>query len=485
MTGRDGGGGCAVIGDKAEKLTAAEFARLMRAFAPFESHPVLAVAVSGGPDSLCLCLLADRWARARGGRVAVFTVDHRLRPDSASEARKVGRWLKARGIAHRILVWRGPKPSTGVPAAAREARYRLLSEACAARGILHLLPAHHRDDQAETLLFRLARGSGTDGLAAMAAETEFSDLRLLRPLLAVPKSRLTATLEAMRQDWVEDPTNRSVQFTRARLRRALESARDGGATAARLAAIASRLGRARQAMEQAAAALMARAVEIHPAGFILIDRPAFDAAPEALRLRLLSRCLTTVSGAAYAPRSEQLARLAGDLSAGRTLKGCRIVPRRTDLLICREPAAAAPPTSLPPGRPVLWDGRFLLKPCAGFRSASLAAGALGALGWAAVNQAGAGLKGIPRLAGLTIPAIRDGKGMLAVPSMGLVCMEGDGRRPGSTGKIPRYSAVFAPSAPLAPPGFAIALAEAAHHVADMEIRIVRGGAKGHASPRGV
>lgn len=434
----------------------------MRGFAPFEPNPVLAAAVSGGSDSLALCLLADRWARARGGRVEAFTVDHRLRPDSGAEARRVGRWLKRRGIAHGILVWSEPKPAAGIPAAARAARYRLLGQACARRGILHLLLAHHRDDQAETLLFRLGRGSGVDGLAAMAAETELNDVRLLRPLLSVPKSRLMATLGAMRQGWVEDPTNRARQFTRARLRLALESIADRGLTARRLAETASRLGRARRVMEQATAVLMARAVAIHPAGFALIHRPAFDVAPAELRLRLLARLLMAVSGDPYPPRNERLLRLESDLAAGgfrgRTLHGCRIVPDKKGLLICREPAAAAPAMKLPPGKPLVWDGRFLLKPLAGSRRMGLRVAALGPSGWAAIGKAGAAPRGIPRLAGLTMPAIRDGKDLLAVPSMGLVCAEGDGRGRPLTDRIPKYSAVFAPSAPLAPPGFAIVLA---------------------------
>ncbi|MEK7327534.1 MAG: tRNA lysidine(34) synthetase TilS, partial [Chloroflexota bacterium] len=274
----------------------------MRGFEPFESKPTLAAAVSGGPDSLALCLLAQGWARARGGRVLALTVDHRLRPESAKEARQVARWLKARGIAHRVLVWDAPKPGSNRAAAAREARYRLMIAAAARRGILHLLLAHHLDDQTETLLLRLARGSGVDGLAAMAPAVALGDLRLLRPLLDVPKSRLVATLKAMRQDFVEDPSNRSAASARARLRQPLAAIADAGLTARRLAETARRMGRARHALELATAALMARAVAIHPAGYVLLDPLALGHAPEELVLRLIARCLTTVSGETYPPR---------------------------------------------------------------------------------------------------------------------------------------------------------------------------------------
>ena len=177
------------VGDK-------EFADLMARFAPFESKPVLAAAVSGGPDSMALALLADRWARKRGGSVVALTVDHRLRHGSGAEAHRVASWMKHRGIRHHVLRRRGDAPVGNVQAKARQARYELLSQWCRRHGVLHLLLAHHRDDQAETVLLRLARGSGVDGLAAMSPVAETPDLRHLRPLLALPRDRLLATLAA-------------------------------------------------------------------------------------------------------------------------------------------------------------------------------------------------------------------------------------------------------------------------------------------------
>src|SRR5580700_10131771 len=153
-------------------VAAAEFAGLMAPFEPFEARPRLAVAVSGGADSMALALLAQRWAEARGGELTALTVDHRLREAAAGEAAQVGRWLGQRGITHRILVREDGHPRGGVQAAARDARYRLLESWCREAGVLHLLVGHHREDQAETLLLRLARGSGLDGLAGMAALAE-------------------------------------------------------------------------------------------------------------------------------------------------------------------------------------------------------------------------------------------------------------------------------------------------------------------------
>ena len=124
----------------------------MAALGPFERQPTVAAAVSGGPDSMALGVLAHEWARARGGRVLALVVDHGLRPDSGVEARRVTGWLGDIGIGHAVLSWDGPKPAAEIQAAARAARYRLLVDHCRADGVLHLLIAHHRDDQAETFL---------------------------------------------------------------------------------------------------------------------------------------------------------------------------------------------------------------------------------------------------------------------------------------------------------------------------------------------
>ena len=130
-----------------DALSLAELDEALATIGGFEPRPLIAVGVSGGPDSLALMILADRWARARGGEAWGLIVDHRLRPESASEAAIVAGWLAARGIPNAILAWEGEKPATGIQEAARTARYRLLAAWCAVRGCLLLLTAHHRDDQ--------------------------------------------------------------------------------------------------------------------------------------------------------------------------------------------------------------------------------------------------------------------------------------------------------------------------------------------------
>jgi tRNA(Ile)-lysidine synthase len=392
-----------------------EFAAAMAALGPFEHGPRLAVAVSGGADSMALLLLAHEWAVARQGQVAALTVDHGLRPEAIGEANQVAQWALAQGIAHQTLCWTGAKPRGDVQAAARAARYRLLERWCGEAGVFHLLLAHHQDDQAETFLLRLARGSGLDGLAAMAPLAERPSCRLLRPLLAVPHARLLATLEARGQAWLEDPSNRNEKFARARVRRNGVILAREGLSAARLAATARRLARARQALELPLASLLARAATPDPAGFIRFDPAPLIAAPEELGLRALAAVLMTVGGADYSPRLERLERLYREImtgvTRGRTLAGCRIVPHRGALLVCREAKAVAAPVPARPGAQVDWDGRFSVR----LPSDAPSDVTVGALGMAKVNES---KRVLPAAARIAIAALRDNRGIVAVPALG-------------------------------------------------------------------
>ncbi|MDF0493939.1 tRNA lysidine(34) synthetase TilS [Bradyrhizobium yuanmingense] len=281
--------------DDNSPISAREASRL---FAGLRDAPALVLAVSGGPDSVALMWLAARWQRslARGPQLTVVTIDHGLRPEAAREAREVKRLAAALGLPHRTLRWRGEKPKTGLPAAAREARYRLLAQAARAAGASHVLTAHTRDDQAETLLMRLFRGSGLAGLSAMAPFTERDGIVLARPLLDVPKSQLIATLRRARIGFAEDPTNRDTAFTRPRLRALLPLLAAEGGDARNLARLAARLARANAAVEVLADGaerfLRLRARGDAPqAGVRSFEASAFAALPEEVRLRLLLRAI--------------------------------------------------------------------------------------------------------------------------------------------------------------------------------------------------
>src|SRR6267154_707814 len=280
-----------------------------RLFADWKAAPALVLAVSGGPDSIALIWLAARWRRAlaRGPRLIAVTVDHGLRSEAAREARDVKRLARILELPHRTLRWTGPKPRTGLPAAARSARYRLLVQAARASGATHVLTAHTRDDQAETLLMRMLRGSGIAGLAAMARESEREGVRLARPFLSVSKSQLIATLKKAKIDFADDPTNRDLNFTRPRIRTLMPVLATEGGDASNLARLASRLARANAAVEVlvdgAERYLALKGREASRPGFSAkifdakaldaktFDARAFVAMPEEIRLRLLLRAI--------------------------------------------------------------------------------------------------------------------------------------------------------------------------------------------------
>jgi len=433
-------------------IAEAEFAHLMGAIGPFEAAPGLGIAVSGGRDSMALCLLADGWARGLGGQVTALTVDHGLRPGSADEARRVGDWLQERGIAHRLITWRGAKPETGIQAAARRARYELLTAWCRDAGILHLVLAHHQGDQAETYLLRLAAGSGDDGLACMAAVVETPGVRLLRPLLGVPRTRLTGTLKAFGQPWLDDPSNRDTAFARVRVRAGLAVSRQYRRRSAGLAAEAVRCGRRRVLRETAVSALLARCCVIYPAGYAVVDGNLLAAAPVEISRAALGRVVLCIGGRAYGPRRERLLRLHGLLLDGRlgrgaTLSGCRILGATSGLLVCRETRDLPLPLDVWPESEVLWDGRFVVT----VRSAARLVH-LGRDGWAEVVGRCPDLRRNPVPAAVrpTLPTLADDMGIQAVPHIGYR-REGDGSAAAGIGHI-----AFHPRHTLSPCGFLVA-----------------------------
>jgi tRNA(Ile)-lysidine synthase len=290
----------------ANEATAVSAAEANALFAPLVPVPALVLAVSGGPDSTALLLLAARWrkARKRGPKLVAVTVDHGLRSGSAAEARAVKRLAAQLGVDHRTLRWRGDKPATAIQEAARRARYQLLTAAARTAGARHILTAHTLDDQAETVLIRMARGSGLTGLGAMVRERTIelpppatskaqSSLLLVRPFLDLPKARLLATLAAARVPFAEDPSNRDPRFTRVRMRTLMSSLAGEGLDARRLGQLARRLQRADATIELAVE-VAAVAVSVAPwrdRGPIQFDAEKFARLPAEAALRLLGRAV--------------------------------------------------------------------------------------------------------------------------------------------------------------------------------------------------
>jgi tRNA(Ile)-lysidine synthase len=319
---------------------------------PLRLYRHVGLAVSGGGDSMSLMWLAAQWAgQARQPpKLTVLSVDHGLRPGSAEDAGWVVEQAGALGLAGAMLEWHGAKPTTGVQARARQARYHLLLGWCVDHGAGALVTAHSLEDQAETFLMRLARGSGVDGLSAMrpvreevrqeAREEAREDrIAILRPLLGVPRARLRSTLVAAGVRWLEDPANCDPRFERVRWRSTLARLEQEGLAPAMIALSARRLQRARQALEHATSRLEADVVEqdAKQASFRLA---AVQDTPEELMLRLLRRLIMRYGSGDEPPELAALERLGEwiteGVSGGRTLAGCRITRRKDTVRIRRE-----------------------------------------------------------------------------------------------------------------------------------------------------
>jgi tRNA(Ile)-lysidine synthase len=303
----------------------------------------MAVACSGGPDSLALTLLASD---AFPGQVTALIVDHGLRPESAAESTMVSRWLQAKNVPCEILTWTGNKPTSGVQLAARTARYRLLADACDRLRIGELLLAHHLDDQAETFLLAIGRKAGLQGLAGMAPFRNQAELNYVRPLLSIRKARLVATLEAMGQPFLHDPSNENVRFDRARLRQQMQALDEVGLSADLLAGSATRLADARDLMQDLEHDVR-RLVAPHAPGLsipLTALAPFLTSLPgqRMIIVPVLANMIDRVSGAK--PRFDELFRLTGWVAlvepGTRTLGRCRIRLTATDLVILPEGGTA-------------------------------------------------------------------------------------------------------------------------------------------------
>ena len=406
-------------------VSAEEFARLMAPLGPWPEDRRIAVAVSGGADSLALALLTQGW-----GAPFAFVIDHGLRPESADEAAVTETRLRGLGIPVRLVRLAGLAPGAGLAARARAARYAALFALCRAEGLADLLLGHHLRDQAETVLIRRLGASGEAGLAGMAAVVEAEDARLVRPLLGVAPGRLRATLRAAGLDWVEDPSNRDPRALRARLRLGLDDPDGTRPETAALSAEAMAHGRERRDREAAIAAWLAARATIRPEGFAVLDA---ESAPQ----EALAALLRMLGGHPYPPRGAALRGMAAALCPG-TLAGIRIAPAGrlgSGWLLAREAAALAPPVPALPG--AVWDGRFRLRAGAVPPPAAWRGATLGALGDAAARFRHR--SGLPAMVLRTLPALRVEETLVAVPHLGYPF-------PDSCAAVPL---VFAPLVPAA------------------------------------
>jgi tRNA(Ile)-lysidine synthase len=410
----------------------------------------LALAVSGGSDSMALMHLLATWAAEPGvaarqgmGQVPliVLTVDHKLRPESAAEAAWVEGEARRLGLPHATLVWDEPKPSSALQATGREARYRLIDDYIERELREGRVPAkrriavaHHEDDQAETVLMRLARGSGLDGLSGMRDEEHVSSAggasgyTIVRPLLRTSKARLMATLEAAGLSWKDDPSNRAAEFERVRVRQALETLRGLGIGPVEIGRSAWRLSRARRAVIAGAEAAASRAVKLHRGMFAEIDAASLAELPDEYAVRILAHLLRAFGGSAPPARLSQIEQLAARLlptsgaAQAETLGGCRITHDGAGRMrIWREwGRGGLPSLELQPGAQKIWDRRFSVALGAG-ESEPVNVRALGSDNIAWLGEVG-GSAELERLrapgdAVATLPSFWQRGRLVAVPSL--------------------------------------------------------------------
>ena len=348
-----------------QPLTAGDFASAIESLVPSGTTNI-AVAVSGGADSMALVLLSSAWAAAKGIKLNALTVDHRLRPQSSAEAQTVAAWLKGRGIALHILPWHEGDVvrllSRSAQDTARVARLSLLTEWCRVQRTPVLLMAHHADDQIETFFMRLARGSGVTGLSGMDAVTTLRNVSIVRPLLGFAKADLISTCRAQSQDWIEDPSNSNSKYKRARFRQSRALMEAEGFTRDRVLMTIAHMQRAKAAIAQAVGDLETTACIWSDYGTVTVSATRLFTAPEDVSLRLLSDLLRVMSGHDYGPRFEALQRLHTKLRLPQmqavTLHGCCVALSGDSIMMSREPSATRDILELTTTVPVLWDGRF-------------------------------------------------------------------------------------------------------------------------------
>jgi tRNA(Ile)-lysidine synthase len=399
---------------------------------------------------MAMLAIAAEWADRHGRELAAVTVDHGLRAASAGEAAFVAAFCQRLGVRHSVLR-AGPMAPGNLPAAARDARYRLLADWARGGRVAAVLLGHTMDDQAETVLMRLARGSGVEGLSAMAPRRDWAGVAWIRPLLGARRARLRDWLRARGIAWIDDPTNEDPAYDRVKARRALAVLEPLGITVEGLAETAARLHRQRRVLLRAATDTAAAALRWGAFGEARLALAPLRASERDTGLRVFSETLVRVGGRSYRPRfravEPALARLLAGDGAGLTLGGCLAVPDLEGgaVLICREPAAVAGPVPLAP-QGVIWDGRWRVT--GSQVAAGLYVGALGPAGCDRLSrEAAAGIwappaewSAAPRPVRETVPAIYGSaegaaESLLAVPGAGYVAAGAPAEAAGLTAEI--------------------------------------------------
>ncbi len=371
----------------------------------------LGVAVSGGSDSTALLRLLADIAQEERLNLFAATVDHGLRPEAASEAATVAGLAQSWGIPHETLNWRDWDGAGNLQDQARRARYRLLVEWAKAKGLQAIALGHTADDQAETVLMRLARASGVSGLSAMPEIRSENGIALLRPLLATTRTRLREYLTSQNISWIDDPSNQDQRFDRIKARQVLSGLDQIGITAESLARVADNMAQAREALAHYTRDAADRCVRVLD-GDLCIDRGGFNSLPEEIQRRLLVASVAWIAGGDYPPRHKATDQGLDAIAAGHTttLKGCVLASDGKKTWICRE-LNAVNEQQARPSEP--WDRRWLLT---GPNTVDAEIRALGEDGVRQLEDWR--LLGKPRAALLSTPAVWIGDMLVAAPLAG-------------------------------------------------------------------
>lgn len=301
-------------------------------------------------------------ARTLGCKLYALTVDHGLRSESASEAKQVASWCKNLGIEHHTLKWQHDEIQSGIQEKARDARYKLMSKWCREHGVAHLLTGHHQDDQIETFLLRLLRGSGLEGLACMLPVSKRHDITLHRPLLGKTKAELLSILKSYGQDYFDDPTNHKPDYTRNRIRRMANDLTDE--ERARIIKLIDSCHDFRKSLENKLSESLNYCSSLNDLGYATLDLSRYKTLPPELRVRLLQTLCHTISGNGEPLRSEKISRLDAAFcspspTSKYTLHGVTFMAQKNHWLVLREKSKIAPAIAITQ-KPFLWDNRFLI-----------------------------------------------------------------------------------------------------------------------------
>lgn len=303
----------------------------------FKTGSNVAVATSGGSDSLALCFLMHNLISEIGGKMVAITIDHKLRSGSFDEALETAKILNKYNIDHIIIPWEGEKPSSNLQEKARLARYKLLSEYCINNDISYLMTGHQQNDQAENFIIRADHGSGVYGLSGIPAISNINGVTVVRPLLNFTKQELQDFLKENKIKWIEDPSNQNNLFTRVRVRKFLNKYPEW---TVKLANVSKNLSKTKEAIEYMVNKAISEIVENSDQGsFIKLDE--FNGLPQEIRFRMLSKVLQNISQEAKPARAERIENLINKIEQGllfkaSTLSKCIIRRKKDKLLITRE-----------------------------------------------------------------------------------------------------------------------------------------------------